>query len=714
MGLKETMARNLSPFRALHLYIFCLFGTCLFYLSRWSIVALDNDLWYHLNTGRYIFQNKSLPYDSFFSFIKPARPWVDYYWLFQVVVYGMYSLWEYYGLIFLRAAIYLATISVILIYLLRRQPGKEHHLYLMFIFSLYLLFLLPRASLVRPHAFTYLFIVAFLYIIEFQSGMLFLLPVLAILWSNLHGVEYPVMLLILCSFIFEFILEHVKNRRHIQRNELPYIIPLILAMAAIYITPYGPRLLEMPFKSTAYASQFINELKFLKFNDLLTFQITWLGPTFPTIFNLILIFAGISILTAISKREIKAHHLLLFIGGLFLMMKASRFMYEFALLALPILRSQPLQLSLRTINKRMKWIVVLIIAAVLFSPFFWLKTFFQNQPKYPFSTKDLPQGIANFLNLIPVPAGGYLLNHPQIGGYLQWILHPKYKIYMDMEVPFLFTYEDFFLGMNAFHNEGALSKVLSKYHPSFVTVSIQNRGFKDLISKFPQYAPVFFDTAEVLYVNKEHYPAIAQEYGLKDLDPFELFHSPVDSILKKTNHEVLVKELLKVVGTDPGCLMTNQILATIFNMKEDYDRALDHAKTIIHNFPENPAGYLLKGTALKGLKLYDEALPAYRDALARSDEKAKLDIYKLMSSVYMRQKQYFKGYDALKKGIGIFSPDTTHIDLFNLSSAALLAGRTEEAITILKLAGKKIPPHDTAWQERVQEQLARLGVRTKE
>jgi hypothetical protein len=63
-----------------------------YYLANWPITATDTDLWYHLNGGRYFCETGSVARTSFFSFIEPQRAWVDYYWLFQVLAYQIFSL----------------------------------------------------------------------------------------------------------------------------------------------------------------------------------------------------------------------------------------------------------------------------------------------------------------------------------------------------------------------------------------------------------------------------------------------------------------------------------------------------------------------------------------------------------------------------------------------------------------------------------------------
>lgn len=705
---KRPILRYLTPFRGLQAYLILLFSLSFYYLINWPIVALDTDLWYHLNGGRYILENKSLPTTSFFSFIFPPREWVDYYWLFQVVVYKIYTLADYYGLVILRALIYLGTLSIIFAYLFKKQEKNGSLLYLALVFGLFLLFLLPRSLLMRPHSFSYLFIVAFLYILEFHPRKAIFLPILAILWSNLHGIEYPVMLWIILSYILEFFISHLQSKTHIQKEELTYILSLVCGMGAVYLTPHGSKLMGVPIIPTDFASQYITELRKLSLNDLLTFQIpTVFSPSTPT-FNLLFALALISAGKSILKMRLRISHLLMLVGGIILLNKATRFIYEFVLFSLPFLRFFPLQISLSHFNRRAKLTWAIIIAIALFLPLLWLKDFFNNKPKFPFSAKNLPQGVVTFLNHIS--ASGSILNHPNKGGYIQWMVNPHYKIFMDMEVPFLFTDEDFFLAHQAFTNEEVLAKILFKYDPSFITVPIVSERFKGIIKKFPDYQLVFFDYAEVLYLNKRHYPEMAAKYQIKDIDPFELSSKSIDVALKKKSQDSLLQELDKLLQIDPDCLLKNQVMAMVYNKAGEYKKALPYADAVIRNFPESPMGYRVKGDALTGLKLYEEALSFYQMALQRLDEEGKRSLYKQMGYVYNEQRKFDQAYGALKKAIDPFDAETTYKDLFDLGSIALSAGRPREALTLLRFAQAKVPAEDTLWREKIQKHLSMIKI----
>ncbi len=698
----------LNPLRGLQFYFLLLCLLSSYYLFRWPIMAGDTDLWYHLNGGRYILGQHSIPTTSFFSFMSPLREWINYYWLFQVLVFKIYSWADYYGLIIFRGVIYLGTILLLFLYLSPKQKEDRFQTIPVFIFAFFLIFLLPRTLLVRPHSLSYLFIILFLYILEFHPKKVIALPFLAVLWNNLHGIEYPIMLLIVGAYILDFLINHIRSKIHVQRSEISYIIPLICCMATVYLTPHGAALMGVVVTPTDYASQYINELKIQPFKNFFSFYISPFSSNPLEFFNLLFILALISLGHSILRLRVKISHLVMIGGGFFLISKASRLIYEFAFLSLPFLRAFPWRISLDQFIGKAKLIAVLSTMLVFLLPPVWLKSFFIHPPKFPFSEQRLPTGVTAFLNRISV--GGTVLNHPNKGGYLQWMLYPNYQIFMDMEVPFLFTDEDFLIAHNAFSNEEVFKKIILKYRPSFISVPITEGKFKEIIEKYPDYKLVFFDHAEVLYADSKQLSGIAAKYAIKDVDPFELSSKGIDLAIHKKGGEALLQVLCTLLEINPECSLKSQVVGMIYNKRGEYQQALSYADSMIRNAPESSMGYRIKGDALTGLKLYSEAICSYEWALERSGEAEKRTLYRQIGYVYNEQRNFRQAYAALKKGINVFDTETTYRDLFDLGATALSAGKAREAYSLLTFARSKLPHDEAQWTEKIDEKLSLIKI----
>lgn len=687
-------------------YLLCLLGLLTTALLWYPIVYPDSDLWFHLSTGKYIIEHRGLPEVSFFSFISPPREWPIYFWLFQILVYGLYRLGGYQALIFFRAMMYVGMMAVLLRYLWRGQRDPRAVPWLTFVTVACAFCFFYRYSLVRPHQFTYLFIVVFLYILEFHPKRAGVLPLLGVLWCNLHGAVYPVMLLLTGAYALEYLVGRFRGKPYDASEARTFFVPLVVTMATVYLTPLGWQLLGIPFRPLGYQSAVTSELMPFSLEWLATGEIIRLAPSTRTFFSLFFLATCLAALRAISKGRFRISHALLFIGGLALLPKAQRFTHEFMLLSLPLLRANPIAFSLQRAPGIPRRVSLVLAGLLLIMPFSTLKQSFTARGQYPFSRTGLPEGIVTFLSR--VGATGRILTHPNAGGYVRWMLHPQYTIFMDMET--FFTDEDFYLGLNFVSDQQVLDKLLVRYEPSFIMVPFRSPKFTELITKAPQYVPVFFDDAEVLYVHRLHHPAIAERYELKTLRPFEFFNWKEALETNPIDDPAAFEEIRRLLAVYPEGGGTNVAVADRLIQDGAYDRALPYAETIIEVYPEFSEGYWLKGEALKGLGLSRQAERYYRAALPRASPHGRLALYKKLGRLSFERGQYRHAYRLLKRGIDGLSPDTPIEDFYALGIAALSAGEEHEAEIILTfLQEYKIPSEETAWRDKVASVLAGMN-----
>jgi len=560
---------------------------------------------------------------------------------------------------------------------------------------------------VRPHIFTYFFIAFTVYLLDFKKGYIFLLPLIGILWVNLHGVAYPILLLIVLACLSELLFNHISNKQHLQKNELYYVISLVSAIATVFCTPHGTELMSVPFIPTGFASHYIQELKSIPFEELLSIQMMNFMPSLSTIFNLLLISVIFSIIASIVNKNYSLRCYILLIGAFYLLTKSGRFRYEFVLLVLPLLSHNRLLFDLSSLrNKTIKIICIFVLLVMMAIPFKSMSNVFGNMPKYPFSERSLPAGVVKFLNHINV--NGCVLNNPNYGGYIQWMLYPKYKIFMDMEVPFLFTNEDMFLAVKMFNDKDFFKKVKEKYNPSFILVSNSNRSFKNIIESFPEYCVVFFDDVEVLYVNGNHLPDIARQNRLKAIDPFVFSSLSIESFQKTDNLEEILNELLRMEKINPGSGIVNQAIALIYNKKGQYQTAFQFAERIVKDYPESPAGHKVLGDCLKGLGRYNEAIASYEIAMKKGGSSS---IKKDIGLIYFQQKRYKDAYNTLIKVMNIYSSNITYRELYDLILSAALSDNKKDASILFRYAFTSVPEWDIEWIEKYKKLETFVGVK---
>src|SRR3989338_5846668 len=73
-----------------------LFGLLIFCAN---VEIKDLDLWLHIKAGEFIVQNGFVPDVDFLSAAITGKPWINHEWLFQSILYLIFSRWGAEGLI---------------------------------------------------------------------------------------------------------------------------------------------------------------------------------------------------------------------------------------------------------------------------------------------------------------------------------------------------------------------------------------------------------------------------------------------------------------------------------------------------------------------------------------------------------------------------------------------------------------------------------------
>ncbi|MFC1837276.1 tetratricopeptide repeat protein [Thermodesulfobacteriota bacterium] len=629
-------AASVLGLNAIYLFfLIFLFAGVGYYMIGWPISGIhDADLWYHLNGGRFLFTHHKIPDSGFFSFIANERHWANYYWLFQAAVYSVFSFWGYHGLIIMRTALTLLLLLGIAMFFVKKEREDGAQFYFIIVISLLSMALLPRLMhAVRPHAFSYLFIVLFIGIFESRKRqLLYLLPVLSIFWANLHGVEYPVMMLICLAYLGDVFMERLKMRASFSREALLFVLLVLLTMYAVFINPFGSKLLFSPFKAAPYQHLYIAELTKPEFSAFLFYDFSTMTNLLRTLSNLLILLAFSCFFVGIKTKNIRLSQILLFAGGVYLLSQTDRFRYEFLLLSLPLVRANP-PLPKKFLHKRLPAFVRFCGIVLLLLVVVWGQhKVFRPRAQYPISYANVPAGISAFLNSIEV--GGKLLNYPTHGGFFQWKLGDRYKIYMDLEM-MLFSDEDFLQGISAFFNRKALSHMIALHRPNFLAPPIKNTIFKKIIQDFPDYRPVFFDDTSVLYVDKQQHPEIAAQYSLDALQPSSLAGMDIAQ-LSNDKAAMIFKELMTLQAIYPNSMIVNRLLVQFARRQKNHGVALKHAELLIANFPERHDGFQLQGDIYFEQQKFDQALSSYKNAMERITDSGKPGLYKKISECFSK------------------------------------------------------------------------------
>ena len=698
------LVRSAAVKRLAQVYLALFFAAVAVGTVRWPIVAVDTDLWYHLNAGRQIVAERALPTAAFFSFLRPSPAFLDYYWLSQLGLYATHALGGPVAIVLLRAALALATLGFALAVLRVSGRGRESLPWAAFVFTLAGLYVLERFTAIRPHAATYLLIAVFLYLLEARRGLL-ALPLLAVLWVNLHGIEYPVLLLILGAYLAEWLLARLGAAPAARAATPREMASVVAAMLCVLVTPHGVALLATPFAEVSFAGRYIEELRPVDPWSLLQFSLNGLAVTQASLRSLLLVLAGVAALASLRRATLRPAHLLLLAGGSVLLLRMQRFSMEFALLALPLLGAyRPPSLGFGAFPR---WLALGLVALVSILPCRYLVEIFATRCAFPVCTRGLPAGAVAFL--AHVGATGDVLNHPNEGGYLEWELYPRQKIFVDLQTPFLFPDGAIFAADQAFQDPVVLAGLVGVYAPAFLLVPNQIRGFASIAASFPDYAPVFVDDACVLYASAAQNPALVERYRLRAIDPFAL-----DVPGAPDDPESLARaeaELRRINEINPTGGRTGVFEGVLALERGDTDTALRRADELLRTLADRPEPNRLRADALFRARRFADAADAYRLAIARLGDDPKS----------LSQRRYLEGqlwacllelgrpdeaYRASRRAIpDIYAPGVGYHELVALGRVALQSGHGSEGRRLLEFALQKTPLAEAQLRMWIQQQL---------
>ena len=292
----------------------------------------DFDVWWHLGTAQLILHDRAVPRVDVLTYTNAGRPWIDLYWLFQLVIALLYRIGGATALVLLKA---FAGLGIVALALRSRRPNAVA--WIAALVWLPALVALSGRLCERPELFSLLFLCSYLTILSHAPAKprrLWLLPLLQILWVNCHGffVMGP---LLIGAYACEVI--HNARKRRFDRN--PPVRTLILSglatLLACTVSPYGIRAVMLPIEQfhklgdSGLYQKNIGEFKSL--GDFIAVD-GFKNPYLLSIFALFILGVA-SFVLELRRRELHPFRLILFMAASYLGWQASRNSALFAVVA---------------------------------------------------------------------------------------------------------------------------------------------------------------------------------------------------------------------------------------------------------------------------------------------------------------------------------------------------------------------------------------------
>ena len=391
-------------------------------VSQAMVPLGDPDIWWHFRTGQWIFSHGEVPRTDPFSAYGMGKPWVAYSWLFEILVYALFTKLGLIGIL-----VFTVSMSVLIALVLHGALRRSGLPFIAeFFFVAVALGAMSSLFSPRPWLFSILFFTVELFILFLvrrtaRFAPLLALPPLFVLWANLH-IQFVYGLAVLGLFLIEALLSQLPSLslcpRHRPNISFGRVSLLLLAcLAATLITPYHFRLYTpiLEYIGETGAFQVVMELLPLSFRALTDWLVI-----------------GLTIVAAFAlgwQRAWLPFPTLLLLMGTFLAFRARRDVWVLVLAALFIISefgrfvsSEPsfAFTKLRTICA----IATLTIAMYLIG----LHRQISEQQLESVVERLYPVAAVKFIN--EKSYSGPLYNHFNWGGYLIWAL-PRLHVSMD-------------------------------------------------------------------------------------------------------------------------------------------------------------------------------------------------------------------------------------------------------------------------------------------
>jgi hypothetical protein len=207
-----------------------------------SLLA-DGDTGWHIRAGDWIRTHGQVPRADIFSYTKPGQPWYAWEWLWDAGASWVHERWGLAGVALVSLFIICLTFGLLYRLIYRRCQNP--------LVSIGLTVLAASGStvhwLARPHLFTLFLTVIFMLVLDRvrdgKPGLLWLLPALTILWTNLHGGFLSGIILLGAygagELVRALLAPERAERLAALRGSVPYLATAAACLGASLVNPYG-------------------------------------------------------------------------------------------------------------------------------------------------------------------------------------------------------------------------------------------------------------------------------------------------------------------------------------------------------------------------------------------------------------------------------------------------------------------------------------------
>lgn len=484
------------------------------------------DLGRLLKAGELCFRGFSIPQTNYYSYTYPDYPCINHHWASGVIFFLIQKLAGFNGL-----SIFFVAISIATFLLFFSLAWRYSNFEIASLVSIIMIPVIVSRGEIRPEVFSYFFSGVFLWILwNFKTSRiswrwLFLLPLLEILWVNVH-IYFFIGLLLIAAFLSEYsIIFWVRKGKDEFIRIKKLALCLILAFSCAFLNPAGPAgvfyflrimrdigcdILEM---QPVYV---IAKTKSIDFFPLIYFELA---------FVLLLLSWLYVIIRQIRKKEgFSIVNFLLTLIFCAMGILAVRNFAFFGFFALPVAANNLRNMikreadSVRDYCLRGSLFILICVSIFLVNPEYWPRRSSLGIGLNGESTQAI-----DFFKKADIQ--GPILNNFDVGGYLIYYLFPKERVFVDNRpeaYPASF-FRDMDIGLQVNEKRWREAESLYGFNTIFFYYRVYTawgQGFLIRRLSDPQWAAVYIDDSCVILLKRnERNQDIIRKYELPGGSP---------------------------------------------------------------------------------------------------------------------------------------------------------------------------------------------------
>jgi len=492
--------------------------TAVFILGLTIRPLSEHGVFSDITVGKYIIQNMSIPDEDIFSYASQGKKWINENWLYQCVVYLLFSVIGIKGLIILKGLI-LAGIFLLYVKLAKERCWSVELTSLIFAVSF---FLFREKWLLRSQTLgIVLFLLQWYMIVSYSSTRntkyLKLFPLLMLFWANVHS-SFIVGVVVLGVFF----LANLGKKYSRQRYALWYgrtftwkilikiFMSVFISSIIVLVNPNGRALIGYAVRSVSIPALYC-VMDWISFERVFFMTIPYLILPIITILSMFFV--------PVRKKDILDIVMLAVLVGVGYVNK--RFSVFPFILAIPIsikylsaIASMiRFELKFERVSYR-KHVLSLYLSGCIFVILFLTAKVVYANPHNFFNPNDKT-------GFYPDDAISYIQNKgvdPNIyapfyyNGYLLYRLYPDYLNFIDYRSIYIDPWtvlEDMKmreadLGWEFTTDKYALNTVLLPYQPGETFFFSSQNRLREKLAQAPDWRLIYFDDKDLLYVRKPY------------------------------------------------------------------------------------------------------------------------------------------------------------------------------------------------------------------